>query len=141
MNDENRTPRSLYVAIGVVLLLLMVGLLLRLRSEVKLRHVRELQRALREAPPEQRSAELHADDFLVVAHVEALVGERGVAPDDLTAAGRLARLDDVRPVDLLVALRRQVREDQVALVGEQDEALALANEEDRPEDRILVAER
>jgi hypothetical protein len=55
MNDENHTPRSLYVAIGIVMLLLVIGLLLRLRSELKLRHVRELQQALRQAPPEERA--------------------------------------------------------------------------------------
>jgi len=54
MNDETRTPRSLKVAIGVVLILLMLGLILRLRSEWKLQRVRELQQALRDAPPEQR---------------------------------------------------------------------------------------
>lgn len=54
--NENRTPRSLKVAIGVVLLLVLIGLFLRVRSELKLRHVRNLQQALREAPPEQRSA-------------------------------------------------------------------------------------
>jgi hypothetical protein len=48
--------RSLYAGIGVVLVLLLVGLFLRLRSELRMRHFRELQQALRNAPPEQRAA-------------------------------------------------------------------------------------
>jgi len=53
---ETSIRRSLYAGIGVVLVLLLVGLFLRGRSELRMRHARQLQQALREAPPEQRAA-------------------------------------------------------------------------------------
>src|SRR5262245_20302007 len=55
MNETN-LRRSHYAAICVVLLLLLIGILFRLRAEWRVRHVRELQQALRNAPPEQRAA-------------------------------------------------------------------------------------
>jgi hypothetical protein len=55
MNDENRIPKLLYGAIGLVAVLLIVGLYLHYRSNRLIRRARELQQALRtELPPEER---------------------------------------------------------------------------------------
>src|SRR5262245_65779337 len=72
-----------------------------------------------EGSSNSRLAEFDADDLLIVSHEQAPARERRVAPDDIAAAGSLARLEDVGPVEFLVALRRQVCQDQVALVGEE----------------------
>src|SRR5262245_188497 len=54
--NETHVRYSHYAAICVVLLLLLIGIFFRLRAEWRMRHVRELQQALRNTPPEQRPA-------------------------------------------------------------------------------------
>src|SRR5438045_241432 len=56
MNDDNPKHRYLYVAIGLVLMLLVFGIYRRYRANALLRKVQDLQQALRNAPPEERGA-------------------------------------------------------------------------------------
>src|SRR5262245_56259486 len=59
----------------------------------------ERQEELREL----RFSQIHADNLLVVAGVHTAIGEGGMRPDDLAAAGGLARLEHMGPVDFLKA--------------------------------------
>src|SRR5262249_15871130 len=70
-----------------------------------------------------------ANDLLLVARENAALRERRMRPDDIATARRLGRLQDMGTVDLLVALRRKFRQDQVALVVEDHETVALWHEE------------
>jgi hypothetical protein len=54
MNESERKHRYLYVAIGLVMVLLAVGLFFRLRRDANLRHVRDLQRAMANASLQER---------------------------------------------------------------------------------------
>src|SRR4051812_48181162 len=82
-----------------------------------------------------------ADQLAVVAGVDAAVGERRVRPHDVTAAREEGRLDQVGAVDLRVALRRQLRDDQVALVAEEEMAVALRHDERRREQGLALERR
>ena len=66
--------------------------------------------------------QIHRDAFLVVADVHPLVGERRRAPDDGAAEGVAGRLEDVGPAEFLVAFRREVGDDEVAVLGEQPDS-------------------
>src|SRR5207248_2743654 len=81
------------------------------------------------------------DDLLVVAGEHRAAGEGGVGPDDLPAAGLLRRLEDAGAVDLLVPLRRQPGDDQVALVVEEEEAVALPHQERGRQEGLLPRRR
>src|SRR5690349_2772116 len=73
----------------------------------------------------------HADEFLVVAGEDALVGKRRVRPDDVAAAGRVIRLDQLGPIDLVVTARADLGQDEFTLIVTDHEAIAVAerNEE------------
>src|SRR5262249_39377852 len=71
----------------------------------------------------------HADDFLVVSHKHAPVGERGVNPHHLPPAAGVRRVDDVRPTHLLVPPGAEPGDDEVALFVEQEVAVLVLDEE------------
>src|SRR5262245_3687161 len=80
-----------------------------------------------------------ACNLLVVTHEYTTIREGRVTPDDLPATRVLARVDQVRPTHLLVTLRRQLRDDQVALVVEDERAVALFDQEGRRQKTLLAA--
>jgi len=51
------------------------------------------------------------------------MGVGRMAPDHVAARVGLGRHDDLRSAQFLVALGRQVHDDQVARIGEQEEAI------------------
>src|SRR5262249_45996915 len=76
-----------------------------------------------------RPGQRDANDLLVVPGVNVAVGEGGVCPDDLPAAGGFNRVDDVSPVDLLIPFGREVRQYEVSAVVEEDEPVSLGHHE------------
>src|SRR5262249_25856268 len=88
-----------------------------------------------------------AGDLLVVAGKDAPVGKGGVGPEDeagvAEAAAEVARrVEEVGLVDLLVPLRAEPGDDQVALLVEQEPAFALGNEEGvGPANRLAAGPR
>src|SRR5262249_4481052 len=72
-----------------------------------------------------------ADDLLVVPGEHALVRERRMGPDDLPPERLVSRLEELRPVDLLVPLGRQLRDHQVAGLAEDEVAVPVLNQERR----------
>src|SRR5262245_25802050 len=83
--------------------------------------------------------ERQAEDFLVVTDKHTLPRERRVRPDDVPAARRLSRLQEMSAVDFPVALRRQLGQDQVALVVEDYKAIPLWHHEGGRADGLLAA--
>src|SRR5205823_104997 len=79
-----------------------------------------------------------ADNLLVVAGEQAAVREGRMRPEDgateAAEARPAGRLEQVGPVDLLVSLRRHPRDDQVALLVEEEIAIVL-----RDDERVLPA--
>src|SRR5439155_7016919 len=71
----------------------------------------------------------HANNLLVVAHEDAAVGEGGVRPDDRPAEGVVGRVDQVSAADLVIALGTQAGDDQVAVVVEEEKAVAVLDDE------------
>ena len=55
-----------------------------------------------------------ADDFLIVANVDAAVGEGGLGPDYHSVGIGVGRLKQMSAADLLISLRRQVGDDEIA---------------------------
>src|SRR5262249_48721287 len=83
--------------------------------------------------------ERQAEDFLVVTDKHTLPRERRVRPDDVPAARRLGRFQEMSAVNLPVALRRQFGQDQVALVVEDYKAVPLRHQEGGRADGLLAA--
>src|SRR5262245_45326862 len=88
-------------------------------SHTRTRHFRTLLR------------QVDADDLLVVADIHLLVGERRHAPDYFAAERGIRLVNHLRLVDLLVALRCQFADDEVARLGEEEEAVAVLDDECR----------
>src|SRR5262249_7084664 len=78
--------------------------------------------------------ERDTDNLLIVADEHALVGECGMYPDygahPVCARRHLVRwFDHMRPADLVVALRRQLGDDEIAFLIEDEESIALWDQE------------
>src|SRR5262245_61472247 len=80
-----------------------------------------------------------AHHFLVVASKHRPAGKRRVRPDHVPATCLLHGVEDVRPVDFLVSARRQVSQDQIAVVIEKHAAIALLHQESRAAIGLLAA--
>src|SRR5262249_50386199 len=65
-----------------------------------------------------------ADDLLIIPRVHAAIRERGVRPYHGAAGVAVCRFQDVGAVDLVVALRCEPRDDQVAFLVEDEPAPA-----------------
>src|SRR6476661_5241161 len=67
-----------------------------------------------------------AHDLAIVAGEDAAIREGRMRPDDaaaLRAGHAVGRLEDLRAVDLLVALRGQLGDDQLAVLVEEEKAI------------------
>src|SRR5260370_2391378 len=83
----------------------------------------------------------NTNDFLVVAREQASLGESGMGPNDLPAAGLVVGLQNVRAIDFLVAFGIEVGQDQVALVVANHGLRALRDEKGVGAIRLLPARR
>src|SRR5437660_25566 len=85
----------------------------------------------------RRRFQAGADQLLVVAGEDVLVGEGGVGPAD-AAVGELSprRLDQLRPADLLETLGREPRDDELPALVEHPDPVAVADEVDRRPARL-----
>src|ERR1051325_5996720 len=68
------------------------------------------------------SGKRNRDDFLVVAGVNGSICEGGMRPDDQPARITIHRVEKMRPANLLVFLRRPMRDDEVREVIEKKTA-------------------
>src|ERR1700674_660413 len=86
-----------------------------------------------------------ADDLLVVARVDVPVGVRGMRPvhlDELApVSGRRGGHEQVRPADLLVAVRAGLHDDQLAPVVVDEQPVAVADDETLGPTRPLLGHR
>src|SRR5262245_22076363 len=73
-----------------------------------------------------------ADDLLVVSGEHALVRVGRVAPDHVPAKTLIGRVEQLRPVDLLVSLRTQPGDHQVSGLAENEVPVAILDQERRP---------
>src|SRR5262245_45340217 len=73
----------------------------------------------------------HANQFLVGAGVDTAVGAGGVTPDHVPAGRRAGPLEHLPAAHFFVALRRQLGDDQLPQVVEQEEAVAVLHHERR----------
>ncbi|MDB6123220.1 MAG: hypothetical protein JWQ71_2213 [Pedosphaera sp.] len=73
--------------------------------------------------------EVDADDFVVVAGVEGVVGVGGVGPEDVTAGGGAGGFEDVGAADFFVTFGTKFRDDEVAFFVEEEKAVGVFDEE------------
>src|SRR5690349_24648635 len=81
------------------------------------------------ASPASFRRQRDADDLLVVAGVDGFVREGGMRPDDGPAGIAVDRIDQVRAAEFLVFLGRELRDDEVALLAEDEAAVAVFDHE------------
>lgn len=77
--------------------------------------------------------QIRADDFFVIAHVNPFVRERRMRPNNVSTGHRVGRLEEINSAQFLVALRRELRDDQIAFfIGEKEAICVLDDEGVRP---------
>src|SRR5439155_12452610 len=67
--------------------------------------------------------------FLVIAGVHASVGERGMAPDQVATKRVAGRLQNLGATDFLIALGRELGDDEMACLAGQEAAVAVLHDE------------
>src|SRR5438876_10796476 len=72
----------------------------------------------------------HANNLLVIPHIRGAIGKRRVRPEYLAAPGVAGGIEQVGAADLLVALGAQPGDDQITLLVDQEEAVAILDEKD-----------
>ena len=84
----------------------------------------------------------HSHDLPIVPRKARPIRERRVRPNhspSRRSRHRVRRRQDIRPTDLFISLRRQFRQNQIALLVEQNEAIAVLDEERiRPAKRLAA---
>src|ERR1035441_5527500 len=73
--------------------------------------------------------EVHADYLFVVPGIDATVGKGGMGPKHRASGGIAGRREQVRAADLLVAAGAELRDDQIPLLVEEEEAVPVLHDE------------
>ena len=86
--------------------------------------------------------QVRADNLLVVARVNTAIGKGGMGPNHRPAAVFIRRLQQVRAAKLLVALRAELRNDQISSLVEQEKTVRVFdNKRVGPADRFIPGRR
>src|SRR5262245_55304172 len=89
--------------------------------------------------PLRRLRQRHAKEFFAVVHIGAAIRECRMTPEHVASARVFLWIEELGAADFVVALRRQFREDQFALIVPDPAARRLLHQKSRGQKGFLAA--